>query len=73
MTDSEWLTTQRSEARAECRKCGGKSHDDCDMACRYWALTATEQERARASGGEFQPRTQGAWQWRATNVREDVA
>jgi hypothetical protein len=31
-------------ALKECQVCNGRANDDCDPACRYWALTATAAE-----------------------------
>ena len=33
------------EAEKECERCQGRAHGDCDSACQYWEITASESER----------------------------
>jgi len=35
----------KDEALAECERCQGRQHGDCDSACRYWFDTASATER----------------------------
>lgn len=39
--DLAWL---RRRAVQECLRCGGRLHNDCDSACRYFAVTASAAE-----------------------------
>ena len=61
-TDAE-LTEMRAEAIAECRRCQGREHGDCDSACRYWPVLATtaEREEARKRHATWNRRTHRWW------------
>lgn len=49
--------------KAECQRCRGREHGDCDPACRHWRWTATQAEwnAAGRRGDDYRPRTQIAW------------
>lgn len=46
MKKPNWIDELRREAVEECDRCQGRVHGDCSSACRYWELTASQEEVA---------------------------